>query len=66
MALDTRFIGKKYGPFVYEAGLEKMREFSYAVGGVCQQWFTGQFISRDYESSVRLRNINHTQISARI
>ncbi len=33
MALDKRFIGRRYGPFVYEAGLEKMREFSYAVGG---------------------------------
>ena len=33
MALDRRFIGRAYGPFVYEAGLEKMREFAYAVGG---------------------------------
>lgn len=33
MALDKRFIGREYGPFVYEAALEKMREFSYAVGG---------------------------------
>lgn len=33
MALDKRFIGREYGPFVYEAGLEKMREFAYAVGG---------------------------------
>lgn len=33
MALDRRFIGREYGPFVYEAGLEKMREFAYAVGG---------------------------------
>lgn len=31
--LDKRFIGREYGPFVYEAGLEKMREFAYAVGG---------------------------------
>lgn len=33
MALDPRFIGREYGPFVYEAGLEKMREFAFAVGG---------------------------------
>lgn len=33
MALDKRFIGREYGPFIYEAGLEKMREFAYAVGG---------------------------------
>lgn len=33
MAIDRRFIGREYGPFVYEAGLEKMREFAYAVGG---------------------------------
>ncbi len=33
MALDKKFIGREYGPFFYEAGLEKMREFAYAVGG---------------------------------
>jgi acyl dehydratase len=33
MALDKRFIGREYGPFFYEAGLEKMREFAFAVGG---------------------------------
>jgi hypothetical protein len=33
MALDKRFIGREYGPFIYEAGLEKMREFAYAVSG---------------------------------
>lgn len=33
MALDPRFIGRSYGPFHYEAGLEKMREFAFAVGG---------------------------------
>jgi acyl dehydratase len=33
MPLDRRFIGREYGPFVYEAGLEKMREFAFAVGG---------------------------------
>jgi acyl dehydratase len=33
MALDRKHIGRKYGPFVYEAGLEKMREFAWAVGG---------------------------------
>lgn len=31
--INPAVIGKKYGPFFYEAGLEKMREFSYAVGG---------------------------------
>lgn len=33
MALDPRFIGREYGPFVYEVGVEKLREFAYAVGG---------------------------------
>lgn len=33
MAIDRRFIGREYGPFVYEAGLEKMREFAFAIGG---------------------------------
>jgi acyl dehydratase len=33
MALDKKFIGRKYGPFHYDAGLEKMREFALAVGG---------------------------------
>ncbi|MBI3185796.1 MAG: MaoC family dehydratase N-terminal domain-containing protein [Myxococcales bacterium] len=33
MPIDQRHIGKKYGPTRYEVGLEKMREFAYAVGG---------------------------------
>jgi len=33
MALDPKFIGKRYGPFRYQVGLEKMREFAYAIGG---------------------------------
>lgn len=33
MALDRKFIGREYGPFTYEAGAEKMREFAYAIGG---------------------------------
>lgn len=33
MALDKKFIGRAYGPFTYEVGAEKLREFAYAVGG---------------------------------
>jgi acyl dehydratase len=33
MPIDPKFVGKKYGPFRYQIGLEKMREFAYAVGG---------------------------------
>jgi acyl dehydratase len=33
MPIDPKFVGKKYGPFRYHIGLEKMREFAYAVGG---------------------------------
>lgn len=33
MALDKRFIGREYGPFTYELGAEKMREFALALGG---------------------------------
>ena len=33
MAIDRKFIGREYGPFTYEAGAEKMREFAYAIGG---------------------------------
>lgn len=33
MALDQKHIGRKYGPYKYEVGLEKLREFAYAVGG---------------------------------
>jgi acyl dehydratase len=42
MAIDPKHIGKKYGPFDYAAGLEKMREFAYAVsGGVPSSSFGG-------------------------
>ncbi len=33
MPIDPKFVGRKYGPFRYHIGLEKMREFAYAVGG---------------------------------
>jgi acyl dehydratase len=33
MSLDPKYIGKKYGPYTYEIGLEKMREFAYAIAG---------------------------------
>jgi acyl dehydratase len=33
MALDKRFVGRGYGPFTYEVGAEKLREFAYAIGG---------------------------------
>ena len=33
MPLDPAFVGKKYGPFRYQLGLEKMREFAFAVTG---------------------------------
>jgi acyl dehydratase len=42
MPLDPKNIGKKYGPFTYELGLEKMREFSYAIaGGIPSSCFQG-------------------------
>jgi acyl dehydratase len=31
--LDPAHVGRRYGPFTYQAGLEKMREFAFAVGG---------------------------------
>ncbi len=31
MAIDPRFVGKRYGPFTYEVGLEKIREFAVAI-----------------------------------
>src|SRR5215831_14049612 len=33
MAIDPKFVGKTYGPFTYQLGLEKMREFAFAIGG---------------------------------
>lgn len=33
MGIDTRHVGRKYGPYTYEVGLEKMREFAFAVSG---------------------------------
>ena len=31
MAINPAFKGKQYGPFVYEVGLEKIREFAVAI-----------------------------------
>jgi len=33
MSIDPGHVGRKYGPFTYEVGLEKMREFAFAIGG---------------------------------
>lgn len=33
MPIDPRHVGKQYGPFRYELGLEKMREFASAISG---------------------------------
>jgi len=33
MALDPKHIGRKYGPYKYVLGVEKMREFAFAVSG---------------------------------
>ncbi len=33
MAIDKKFIGKKYGPTTYQVGVEKLREFAYAISG---------------------------------
>jgi len=31
--LDRKHVGRSYGPFLYEAGAEKMREFAFAIAG---------------------------------
>ena len=33
MAIDPMHVGRTYGPYRYEVGVEKMREFAYAIGG---------------------------------
>lgn len=33
MPLSPAFVGRRYGPFTYEVGVEKLREFAFAVGG---------------------------------
>lgn len=42
MAIDPKHIGRKYGPYQYEASLEKMRDFSITVaGGIPTRVFPG-------------------------
>ena len=31
MPIDPKFVGRSYGPYTYQLGLEKMREFAYAI-----------------------------------
>jgi acyl dehydratase len=33
MPLDPGFVGRQYGPFRYTLGVEKMREFAFAIAG---------------------------------
>ncbi len=42
MPVDPSNVGREYGPFTYTLGVEKMREFAYAVaGGVPSSAFGG-------------------------
>lgn len=42
MAIDPKHVGRTYGPYRYEIGLEKMREFAFAIsGGVPSRGFGG-------------------------
>ncbi len=42
MAINAALVGRKYGPFRYEVGLERAREFAVAVsGGVPSSGFMG-------------------------
>ncbi|MFL5321864.1 MAG: MaoC family dehydratase N-terminal domain-containing protein [Myxococcaceae bacterium] len=42
MAIDPKYVGRTYGPYKYEVGLEKLREFAYSVaGGAPSTGFTG-------------------------
>jgi acyl dehydratase len=43
MSVDPSLVGRRYGPYRYELGLEKMREFAYApMGGVPSMSFGAQ------------------------
>lgn len=33
MAIDPSFVGRRWGPFVYTVGLEKLREYAAAISG---------------------------------
>jgi acyl dehydratase len=33
VSIDPKHVGRRYGPYAYELGLEKMREFAFAIGG---------------------------------
>ncbi len=33
MALESKYIGRKYGPYHYEVGVEKVREFALCLSG---------------------------------
>jgi hypothetical protein len=33
MPIDRKLIGRSYGPFLYDVGGEKMREFAWAIAG---------------------------------
>ncbi|MFC1474432.1 MaoC family dehydratase N-terminal domain-containing protein [bacterium] len=39
MAVDTKFIGKKYPPTTYEVGREKIKEYARAIGDMNPLYF---------------------------
>jgi hypothetical protein len=53
MPIDKKYVGRKYGPFTYEVGAEKLREFAYAVaGGVPSMGFSGRGAPRSLHPSL--------------
>jgi acyl dehydratase len=52
MAADPKFIGKTYGPFKYEIGLEKIKEYAFAVGETNPHYTDEEFASKTPFGSV--------------
>jgi hypothetical protein len=47
MAIDPRFKGKQYGPYVYEVGLEKIREFAVAISPLPLSYSTALYLGAE-------------------
>lgn len=51
MSLDATRVGRRYGPYLYEVGAEKLREFAQAItGGVPSPSIPGEPLPAPYEA----------------